>query len=87
MLYIEMNALSLQRVLTKVWLWLSGIGKTISKKHMDNLRIVVQNRASIIVNTIMKTLEKIFLRGNLSRDALNYFIVEGPKFARVLSFT
>ena len=30
----------------------------------------------------MKTLEKIRLRGDLSSDTLNYFLVKDPKFAR-----
>ena len=42
----------------------------------------VPNDPSILVNTIIKALEKIRLRGDLSSDTLNYFVVEDPKFAR-----
>ena len=36
---------------------------------------------SVLVNTINKALEKIFLRGNLSSDTLNNSLDEDPKFA------
>ena len=42
----------------------------------------VPNEPSVLVNTIIKALEKIRLRGDLSSDTLNYFVVEDPKFAR-----
>ena len=42
----------------------------------------VPNDPSALVNTIIKALEKIRLRGDLSSDTLNYFVVEDPKFAR-----
>ena len=42
----------------------------------------VSNDPNILVNTIVKALEKIRLRGDLSGDTLNYFVVEDPKFAR-----
>ena len=42
----------------------------------------VPNDPSVLVNTIIKALEKIRLRGDLSSDTLNYFVVEDPKFAR-----
>ena len=42
----------------------------------------VPNDPSVLVNTIIKALEKIHLRGDLSSDTLNYFVVEDPKFAR-----
>ena len=33
------------------------------------------------MSTIFKSLEKIRDRGDLSQDALNYFLVKDPKFA------
>ena len=42
----------------------------------------VPNDPSVLVNTIIKSLEKISLDGDLSIDTLNYFVVEDPKFAR-----
>ena len=42
----------------------------------------VSNDPNVLVNTIIKALEKIRLRGDLSSDTLNYFAVEDPKFAR-----
>ena len=43
---------------------------------------VVSNEPSVLVNTIIRALEKIRLRGDLSGDTLNYLVVEDPKFAR-----
>ena len=42
----------------------------------------VQNDPSTLINTIMHTLEKIRLWGNLSNGTLNYFLVKDPKLAR-----
>ena len=42
----------------------------------------VPNDPNILINTIMKTLEKISLCGDLSSDTLNYFLVKDPRFAR-----
>ena len=42
----------------------------------------VSNDSDILVNTIIKALEKIRLRGDLSGDTLNYFVAQDPKFAR-----
>ena len=42
----------------------------------------VQIDPSILINTIMQALEKIRIRGDLSNDKLNYFLVKDPKFAR-----
>ena len=42
----------------------------------------VQNDPSTFINTIMRALEKIRMRGDLSNDTLNYFLVKDPKFAR-----
>ena len=42
----------------------------------------VQNDPSTLINTIMRNLEKIRIRGDLSNDTLNYFLVKDPKFVR-----
>ena len=42
----------------------------------------VPNDPSVLVNTIIKALEEIRLRGDLSSDTINYFVVEDSKFAR-----
>ena len=42
----------------------------------------ISNDPNVLVNTIIKPLEKIRLRGDFSSDTLNYFAVEDPKFAR-----
>ena len=42
----------------------------------------ILNNPSVLVNTKIKALEKIHLRGDLSIDTLNYVFVENPKFAR-----
>ena len=36
----------------------------------------VQNDPSTLINTNMRTLEKIRMRGDLSNDTLNYFLVK-----------
>ena len=42
----------------------------------------VSNDPNVLVNTIIKALEKIRLRGDLFGDTLNYFVVEVSKIAR-----
>ena len=42
----------------------------------------VPNDPNVLVNTIIKTLEKISFAGDLSSDTLNCFIFEDPKVAR-----
>ena len=42
----------------------------------------VPNDPNVLVNTIITALEKIRLRGDLSSDTLNHFVVEDPKLAR-----
>ena len=42
----------------------------------------LQNDPSTLINTIMYALEKIRMRGDLSNNTVNYFLVKGPKFAR-----
>ena len=42
----------------------------------------VPNDPNVLVDTIIKALEKFRLRGGLSSDTLNYFVVEDPKFVR-----
>ena len=41
----------------------------------------VQNDCSTLINTVMRTLEKIRIRGDISNDRLNYFLIKDPKFA------
>ena len=43
----------------------------------------VPNDSSIVINTIVRALEKIRIRGDLPDDTLNYFLVKDPKFARL----
>ena len=47
----------------------------------------VQNDPSTLISTIMQALEKIRIRGDLSNDTLNYFLVKDPKFARFYLLT
>ena len=42
----------------------------------------VSNDPNVVVNTIIKALEKNRLRSDLSNDTLSYFAVEDPKFPR-----
>ena len=42
----------------------------------------VQNDRSTLINTVMRALEKIRIRGDLSNDRPNYFLIKDPKFAR-----
>ena len=42
----------------------------------------VPNDRNVLINTIMKTLEKIRLCGDMSSDTLNYFLAKNPKFSR-----
>ena len=42
----------------------------------------VQSDPSTLINTIMRALEKIKIRGDLSNDTPNYFLVKDPKFAK-----
>ena len=42
----------------------------------------VPNDPNVLINTTMKALEKIRLRGDLSNDTLNYFLVKDPKLAK-----
>ena len=42
----------------------------------------VPDDLGILANTLIKALEKICLRRNLSKDTLAYFLVKDPKFAR-----
>ena len=53
-------------------------------KQLDDGEVCeeVQNDPNVLVNTIMETLEKIYLRGDLSSDTLNYFLVNDPRIPR-----
>ena len=42
----------------------------------------VPNCSNVLINTIMKALDKVRFRGDLSSDTLNYVLVKDPKFAR-----
>ena len=42
----------------------------------------VQNDPSILINTIMRPLEKIRIWGDFSNDTINYLLVKDTKFAR-----
>ena len=42
----------------------------------------VTSDSNVLINTIMKALEKMHLCGDLSSDTINYFLVKDPKFAR-----
>ena len=57
--------------------------KEASKKLEDkDVYEEVQNDPSTLINTIMRALEKIRIRGSFSNDTLSYFLVKDPKFAR-----
>ena len=54
-------------------------------KQLENKDVYekVQNDSRILINTVMRALEKIRIRGDLPDDTLNYFLVKDPKFARL----
>ena len=43
----------------------------------------VPNNPSVFANSLTKSLQKIRLRGDLSKDTVDYFLVKYPKFARL----
>ena len=53
-------------------------------RQLDDKEVYEQvpDDPSVLANTLMKALEKIRLRGDLSKDTLDYFLVKDPKFAR-----
>ena len=53
-------------------------------KQLDDREVYeeVPNDPNVLINTIMRAIEKICLRGDLSSNTLNYFLVKDPKFAR-----
>ena len=59
--------------------YLKEVSKQSEYKHVYD---GVQNDPSNLINTIMRALEKIRIRGDLSNDTLNCFLVKAPKFAR-----
>ena len=69
-------------------LWFLDLKITIDKKRQikqlydRQVYEKVPNDPNVLINTIMKALQKIRLRGDLSSDTLNYFLVKDPKFAR-----
>ena len=55
-----------------------------SYKQLDDRKVheEVPNKRNVLINTIMKALEKIPLRSDLSSDTLTYFLVEDHKVSR-----
>ena len=55
-----------------------------SNKELDDREVYeeVLNDANVLINTTVKTLEKIRLCSDVSSDTLNYFLVKDPKFTR-----
>ena len=53
-------------------------------RQLDDKEVYEQvpDDPSVLANTLMKALETIRLRGDLSKDTLDYFLVKDPKFAR-----
>ena len=53
-------------------------------RQLDDKEVYEQlpDDPSVLANTLMKALEKIRLRGDLSKDTPDYFLVKDPKFAR-----
>ena len=53
-------------------------------KRLDDREVYeeVPNDPNVLIYTIMKALDKIHSRGNLSSDTHNYFLVKDPKCAR-----
>lgn len=60
-----------------------GYLKEAYKQHKDReLYEEVTNDLSVLLNSRVKALEKIHMRGDFSSDILNHSFVEDPKFAR-----
>ena len=55
--------------------------KQLEDKDVDE---EVPNDSGILISTIIRALEKIRMRGDLSNDTLNYFLVKDPS---LLGFT
>ena len=55
-----------------------------ARKELEDKEVYLEvpNDSSALVRTIIKSLEKIRKRGNLSQDTLDYFLVKDPKFTR-----
>ena len=53
-------------------------------RQLDDKKVhgQVPDDPSVLANTLMKALEKISLRRDLSKDALEYFLLKDAKFAR-----
>ena len=53
-------------------------------KQLDDREVYeeVPNNPNVLINSIMKALEKIRLRGDLASDTVNFFLVKDPRFAR-----
>ena len=59
----------------------TDIGSVVVVWDRDD-REVYEEAPNVLINTMMKALEKIRLCGYLSNDTLDYFLVKNPKFAR-----
>ena len=59
--------------------YLKEVSKQLEEKDVYE---EVQNDPNTLINTIMRALEKIRTRGDLSNETLNYFLVKDPKFDR-----
>ena len=73
-------------MLIRILQWLLGIEWIIEEasKQLEDQDVYegVQNDPSTLINTIMRVLEKIRIRGDLLNDTLNYFQVKDPKSTR-----
>ena len=58
-------------------------------RQLDDKEVYEQfsDDPSVLANTLMKALEKICLRVDLSKDTLDYFLVKDPKLARFYLLT
>ena len=56
----------------------------VAYRQLDDKEVYEQvpDDPSVLASTLMKALEKIRLRGDLSKGTLDYFLVKDPKFAR-----
>ena len=71
--------------LRKSKLKLSGKGylkETYKQPYVSELYEEVPNEPNVLINNIMKALEKIRLRGDLCSDTLNCFFVQNSKFTK-----
>ena len=60
--------------------------KAVHKQLDDREVYEVPHNPNVLINTTMKALKKMPLRGDLSRDNLNYFLLKDPTFTRFYLF-